>query len=118
MDRIVSQQKRDLARALRVNATDAERRLWHILRAHRLGGFKFRRQVPIDDYFASFVCLRVRLIVEAAGEQRPASEGDMARDLHFAAQGFTTLRFEDWYVISAPDAVATEILRVAEEKSR
>jgi very-short-patch-repair endonuclease len=30
--------------------TDAERRLWYRLRAHRFGGVKFKRQVPIEGY--------------------------------------------------------------------
>jgi very-short-patch-repair endonuclease len=31
------------ARDLRVNATDAERRLWAVLRSRQLRGYKFRR---------------------------------------------------------------------------
>ncbi|HKP78082.1 MAG TPA: DUF559 domain-containing protein, partial [Phenylobacterium sp.] len=37
---------RDRARALRRDDTDAEARLWNALRARRLGGWKWRRQVP------------------------------------------------------------------------
>jgi very-short-patch-repair endonuclease len=33
---------RDHAKALRANMTDAERRLWYLLRAHRLQRFKFK----------------------------------------------------------------------------
>jgi very-short-patch-repair endonuclease len=42
------------ARDLRANSTDAEQKLWSALGGRRLGGFKFRRQVPIDRYFADF----------------------------------------------------------------
>jgi very-short-patch-repair endonuclease len=38
------------AKKLRSNMTDAERRLWYRLRAHRFGGVKFKRQVPIEGY--------------------------------------------------------------------
>ncbi|HUT41757.1 MAG TPA: DUF559 domain-containing protein, partial [Gammaproteobacteria bacterium] len=37
-----------LARTLRKNSTDAERELWKYLRAHRMAGFKFRRQYVIE----------------------------------------------------------------------
>jgi very-short-patch-repair endonuclease len=37
---------RDRARAMRAEDTRAEARLWNALRAHRLGGWKWRRQVP------------------------------------------------------------------------
>ena len=39
--------RRQAARQLRQNATDAERALWHQLRAARLDGHKFRRQASI-----------------------------------------------------------------------
>jgi Protein of unknown function (DUF559) len=33
-----------LARALRINATDAEQLMWDVLRDRQVGGYKFRRQ--------------------------------------------------------------------------
>jgi len=35
---------------MRSAPTEAEHRLWQVVRAHRFNGFKFRRQVPIDHY--------------------------------------------------------------------
>jgi len=46
------------------DATDAERRLWTLLRNRTLDNWKFRRQVPIDDFIADFCCVKARLIVE------------------------------------------------------
>ncbi|QZA82787.1 DUF559 domain-containing protein [Deefgea piscis] len=43
------------ARALRHEATDAEKLLWQYLRAEQMG-FKFRRQQPIGIYIVDFVC--------------------------------------------------------------
>jgi hypothetical protein len=40
----------DLARELRKNMTDAERRLWSHLRGKQFGGFRFRRQAPIGEF--------------------------------------------------------------------
>ena len=55
------------ARTLRQNMTEAERRIWQILRLNRMKGCKFRRQVPIGPYIADFVCHEARLI--AAGSR-------------------------------------------------
>jgi very-short-patch-repair endonuclease len=57
------------ARTLRQNMTEAERRLWQILRSHQMKGYKFRRQAPIGRYIADFVCHEARLIVEIDGGQ-------------------------------------------------
>jgi very-short-patch-repair endonuclease len=104
---------RKLAKSMRRNATEAERRLWYMLRGHRLQGLKFRRQVPIDGYIVDFVCFEARLIVEADGGQHVDAAGDANRDRHFAAAGFLTLRFWNHDILSDPDIVAGEILRVA-----
>jgi very-short-patch-repair endonuclease len=45
-------QKRDVARALRRDATDAERAMWRLLRDRRFGELKFRRQTPIGPFVA------------------------------------------------------------------
>ena len=47
--------------------TDAEQKIWEILRSRRIEGFKFRRQVPIDRYIVDFCCESARLIVEVDG---------------------------------------------------
>jgi very-short-patch-repair endonuclease len=107
---------RDRARLLRRHATEPERRLWQILRAHRLGGLKFRRQVAMGGYFADFVCLRARLFIELDGSQHAGSEADIVRDRFFADAGFVTLRIWNNEVMTNPDGVAMEILRVAEER--
>ena len=113
MRQTIPPRSRSLAKTLRANGTDAERRLWQVLRAHRLGGLKFRRQVPINGYIVDFVCFELKLIVEADGGQHADSVSDMARDAHFAAAGFRTLRFWNNDILANLDGVATEILRAA-----
>jgi very-short-patch-repair endonuclease len=54
--------------------TDAELKLWNELRAHRLMGLGFRRQVPIAGYIVDFACADKRILVEVDGSQH----GDMA----------------------------------------
>lgn len=101
---------RSFAKALRVNSTDAERRLWSVLRAGRLG-VKFKRQVPLDGYVVDFVCFEARLIVEADGGQHARSDSDIRRDAHFAEQGFRTLRFWNSDILENLDGVFSEIRR-------
>jgi very-short-patch-repair endonuclease len=65
-----------LARAkwMRANPTDAEKRLWSMLRNKRFTGYKFKRQVVIDWYIADFVNFDQRVIVEADGGQHAESD--------------------------------------------
>ncbi len=99
------------ARRLRQEKTDAERKLWSILRNRKLDGWKFRRQVPIDRYFADFVCMDARLIVELDGGQHSEQvEYDEARTKVLETYGFTVLRFWNSQVLTQPDGVAQSIL--------
>ena len=61
-------EQRDFARQLRNDSTPAEQRLWHFLRAGKLG-VKFRRQAAIGAYGVDFVCFSHRLVVELDGPQ-------------------------------------------------
>jgi len=67
------------ARRLRRNQTLAEKALWKLVRNRRLGGFKFLRQLPIDRYFADFVCEAGKLIVELDGAVHDGREDHDAR---------------------------------------
>jgi very-short-patch-repair endonuclease len=57
------------SRALRRDSTEAEKRLWFILRDRKLDGWKFRRQVAIESFIVDFCCIEARVIVEIDGEQ-------------------------------------------------
>ena len=84
----------DNAKALRHNLTDAEKKLWYHLRAHRFMGRKFKRQKPIGRYVVDFVCLEKKLIIELDGGQHAENlEYDQARDAWLHSQGYTVLRF-------------------------
>ncbi len=56
-----------LAETLRKNMTDAEKLMWKYLRNRRLGGWKFRRQHPIEPFIVDFACLEKRLVIEVDG---------------------------------------------------
>jgi len=73
-------------------ATEAEKRMWRLLRSRRLAGFKFRRQVPIGTYVADFVCYDARLIIELDGSQHVDSAHDRKRDAWLSDDGYRVLR--------------------------
>lgn len=99
------------ARELRKRATDCERLLWLHLRAHRLQGFKFRRQQPIGPYIVDFVCFEARCIVEAdGGQHREQAKYDARRDAWLTSQGFTVLRFWNNEILANTDGVLETIL--------
>lgn len=89
--------------------TDAELRLWQRLRAHRLEGVSFRRQVPIGSYIVDFVCLAEKLIIEVDGGQHGSPHDDV-RDTWLRSQGFSILRFWNNDVLSNLDGVLEKIL--------
>lgn len=80
-------------KSMRHEPTDAERRLWSMLRDGRAGGAKFRRQQPIGPFIADFVCQAQRLIVEVDGSQHVGSAHDQRRDAFLSSRGYRVLRF-------------------------
>jgi very-short-patch-repair endonuclease len=71
--------------------TRAETLLWRYIKARRIDGLLFRRQVPMRGYIADFVCHSHRLIVELDGESHDFESNiqrDAERDAWFAAEGY------------------------------
>jgi very-short-patch-repair endonuclease len=98
------------ARTLRREQTEAEKRLWSLLRSGRMLGHKFRRQVWIAGYIADFVCLEARMIVEADGGQHAQAQAyDEARSAALAREGFRVLRFWNHQILGDPQMVADTI---------
>jgi very-short-patch-repair endonuclease len=75
--------------------SDAERMLWHCLRAKQIEGVRFRRQHPIGRYIVDFVSLERRFVVEVDGGQHTEDDQiahDMRRDRWLEAEGYHVLR--------------------------
>jgi very-short-patch-repair endonuclease len=82
------------AKQLRREMTDAEKKLWHYLRAHRLRGRGFRRQVPLGPYVADFLCESHCLIVEVDGSQHMEHQRhDAERTQWLLRHGYRVVRF-------------------------
>jgi len=96
------------SRRLRQDSTDAEQKLWSILRNRQMNGFKFRRQVELDGYIADFLCPDARLIIEVDGGQH-TPERDARRTIFLESQGFRILRFWNHDVLQNLDGVHAAI---------
>ncbi|CAN7629205.1 endonuclease domain-containing protein [Mesorhizobium sp. LjRoot246] len=109
----VSPVNRGNARKMRKGMTDAELKLWNEIRAHRLMGLAFRRQMPIAGYIVDFACSNKKLIVELDGSQHASHEvsaSDAARTAKLEALGWTILRFWNDDIIRDIDNVCQHIV--------
>ena len=102
---------RDRARALRRDDTDAEARLWNALRARRLGGWKWRRQVPTGPFILDFFCVEAGLVVELDGGQHSEQVAyDARRTEYLERLGLRVIRFWNSDVLTDRNAVCLTIL--------
>lgn len=81
------------ARALRKAMPKSEVILWSRLRREQLGGYRFRRQMPIGPYIADFACAELRLLIEVDGATHTAP-AEIERDARRAA----FLQQQGWHV--------------------
>ncbi|MBI4327164.1 MAG: DUF559 domain-containing protein [Chloroflexi bacterium] len=111
---------RDFARQLRKDSTDAEKRLWRLLRDHRFNEFKFRRQYPCGIYFLDFYCTVAKLAVEldGGGHGFPGQRAkDKERNRFLADQGIKVLRLWNHQLRGELEAVRFEIWHALMERT-
>ena len=107
------------ARRLRRDQTDAEQTLWARLRNRQLGGWKFRRQVPLGKFVVDFACYDEKLVVELDGGQHGENpDDDAARTAWLEARGFRVLRFWNHEVLENLEGVLTTIAEVLQPGER
>jgi leucyl-tRNA synthetase len=105
------------AKKMRKQPTEAEAKLWESLRASKMG-YKFRRQHPIENYIADFICLDVWIIIEVDGGYHTSTEqkeADAIRDNALNEIGFKTLRFTNDEVLNNLNDVLSTIKAAADE---
>ena len=91
--------------------TEAEKCLWEMLRAKKIG-HRFRRQHIIGDFIVDFICLPLNLIIEVDGKYHNThqqQEADYIRDSILNQAGYTILRFTNEEVIGNIDNVIRRI---------
>ena len=103
---------KDRRRALRNDATPAEKKLWTFLRKRQLHNRKFRRQYSVGPYVLDFYCPAERLAVELDGavhDDPVRADYDGRRQVFIEKQDITVLRFENRQVFEDPDAALNGI---------
>ena len=107
------------ANALRKDMTKAEACLWkYALGAGMMKGYTFRRQRPVLNYIADFMCQDLRLVIETDGNTHNdelVQLKDIQKQKDLEAAGFTVLRFTDNEVLNNISGVFQTILNWIEE---
>ncbi len=98
------------ARDLRKEQTDAETKMWSLLRDRRLGGKKFRRQHSIPPYVVDFYCHEASLVIEIDGGQHTEDRRrDEKRTDFLKRKGLRVIRFWNNEVLGQTEAVLQAI---------
>ena len=98
---------------LRINQTEAEKRLWQYLRNRKLNGYKFFRQYGLGDYIVDFYCPKIKLVIELDGVSHFTCEGikyDEIRTNFFSSFGVEVIRFKNSEIINNIEACLNRIL--------
>jgi 3-(3-hydroxy-phenyl)propionate hydroxylase len=114
MKHTVSREHRTFAKRQRRELSRTESMIWEVVRAGRLGGWSFKRQVPFGPHVADFSCAEARLIVELDGplHNDPEQQArDAARDRWFSTRGFRVLRISSDLVLGCIELAVKEIER-------
>ena len=108
----------DKCRDLRKNQTDAEKKLWSVLRDCQMIGIKFRRQFSIGRYILDFYAPQYKLAIEADGGQHYEVEGrqqDELRTSELSNLGVQILRFSNLEILNI-EGVCEMIQKTIEQK--
>ena len=100
-----------LATELRKNMTLGEVALWREINNKKLG-FRFSRQIPIDNYIVDFYCKDLQLAIEVDGSihfEDGHQEKDAKRQKKLESLGVKVIRFSDWDVKNNLSWVLREI---------
>lgn len=100
------------ARALRKNSTEAENKIWDLVRNRRLNGVKFTRQYIIEPYIVDFICREKKFIIELDGSHHVDTMiYDQERTEYLEAKGYKVLRFWNNEILNNIDSVLEKILQ-------
>ena len=106
---------KSVRRRLRKHASDAERKLWSVLRGGGIGGLRFFRQYSIGPYVLDFYCPKRRLAIEVDGGQHAEArerERDAHRDRYLNHVNIRVIRLWNHDVLQNVEGVYA---RIAEE---
>lgn len=109
---------KERSRRMRKNPTEAERKLWKILKSGDLKKLRFNRQKPLGNYIADFYCSKAQLVIEVDGSGHENKEQKMYDEERTAyLQGFNlkVLRFWNNEVIENPEGVYETIIQTIKQ---
>ncbi|MFC1576937.1 endonuclease domain-containing protein [Candidatus Omnitrophota bacterium] len=104
---------------LRKDQTDAEHKLWSVLRNRQLSGVKFRRQFPIGNYIVDFYSPEYKLGIEADGGQHYEDKGkrhDELRTRELNRYEVKIVRFSDLDILKNIEGVYERIHEIIENR--
>jgi len=110
------------ASQLRKNMTKSEACLWkYALKSGKLSNWQFRRQRPVLNYIADFMCKELLLVIEVDGithlwDETMVKDKRKEKDLELV--GFKVLRFPDSEVLNDISNVIRTIEYWAEERQQ
>ena len=106
-------------RALRNGQTEAERKLWAVLKGRKLNGYKIRRQFSVGPYILDFYCFENKICIELDGGQHQENEQyDNERTKYLNSFGVTVLRFWNNDVIKNTEGVYRELAKYFNEPAK
>ena len=101
-----------LAKQLRKDETEAEKKLWTRLNKNQINGLQFRRQHPINMFIADFYCSKIKLVIEIDGSIHDIEEyheHDQGRSAIFEDFGITVIRFTNEQILTEIDYTVQQI---------
>jgi len=112
---------KEYADANKKTMTKAAACMWkYLLSKRQMRGYQFRRERPILNYIADFVCLELLLVIEVDGIthlNEEVEKRDGEKDKAFTKIGFTVLRFTNWEVLNRIEIVGEVIANWIEENA-
>jgi very-short-patch-repair endonuclease len=97
----------------KAEATEAEKKLWYILRSRRFMNLKFRRQQMLGKYIVDFYCASKKIVLEIDGGQHAEKKAyDNRRTKELELPGCKVYRFWDNEALNNFDNVKDRLFEI------
>jgi len=115
---MVNNKRTILSRKLRRDQTRPEEKFWANVRNRHLGGYKFKRQVPIGNFVADFACESAKIVVELDGSHHADQiEADQKRTQELERFGYRVIRIWNHEIIDNLDCALDHLLHELESRT-
>jgi len=107
------------ARESRKNLTNAEGKLWSLLRNRKVIARKFRRQHPIGPWVADFACPAIKLVIEVDGPSHDTADQqawDEMKTEYLRTSGWRVIRIKNADIYQALGEVEARIVAEMSEQ--